>query len=97
VAIIKVQIKKTMKSSKLIMLAAVLAFACAPMVYGKPATITETTCTQGGSTNPCNNPNGTTTTTTTSGPPGQVNNDKTGGNTTTTTTTCGPGNGANGC
>ena len=80
-----------MNSSKLITLVAVLAFACAPMVNAKFAT--EQTCTQGGSTNPCHNDNGTVTTTT--GPKGQLQNDKTNHN--VQSSTCGPGNGANGC
>ena len=82
-----------MKSSKLVSLIVVLAFACAPMVNAaKNGFDTNSTCTQGGSTNPCNNDNGTVTTTT--GPHGQV---KQGKDANTTTTKCGPGNGANGC
>jgi hypothetical protein len=82
-----------MKSFKIISLTAGLALACAPMVNAKMNGFgEETTCTQGGSTQPCHNDNGTETTTT--GPKGQLKNDK---DHNTTTGTCGPGNGANGC
>lgn len=87
-----------MNSSKFITLAAVLAFACAPMVNAKMNGFgSETTCTQGngGHQVDCNTTtNSGVVKTTTTGPKGQLKNDK---DHNTTTGTCGPGNGANGC
>jgi hypothetical protein len=77
---------KQMKTSKLVSLIVVLAFACAPLAQAVKNGF-DTTCTQGGSTQPCHNDNGTET----SGPHGQVKQDK-----TANTTTCGPGN-STGC
>ena len=85
-----------MNSSKLITLAAVLAFAWAPIVQAKFAT--EQTCTQGngGHQVDCNTTtNSGVQETTTTGPKGQLQNDKTNHN--VESSSCGPGNGANGC
>ena len=83
-----------MKSSKLITLAAVLAFACAPVVQAKFAQ--EQTCTQGngGHEVSCDTTNSGVQTTTTTGPKGQLQNDKTNHN--VESSTCGPGN-SKGC
>jgi hypothetical protein len=89
--IIKVIIKRIMKTSKLVSLIVVLAFACAPMAQAVKNGF-DTTCTQG---NGGHEVNCDTTTNQgvqeTSGPHGQVKQDK-----TANTTTCGPGN-STGC